>query len=146
MEVDVFLLLALACLMLLSEIVHVLIKFFQKKNVFVCGYVATIKVCKSQLYSLFNDPNTCYVFDALKDFKDSVASKHDTIGQCWVAKALDLNASSMEYLTFHFANHTFLTIYVDPSFKNFNRITRNVFNNIVKEIETTCLGKHIIFS
>jgi hypothetical protein len=53
MEVDVFLLLALACLMLLSEIVHVLIKFFQKRNLFVCGYVATIKVCKSQLYSLF---------------------------------------------------------------------------------------------
>jgi hypothetical protein len=80
MEVDVFLLLALACLMLLSEIVHVLIKFFQKRNVFVYGYMATIKVCKSQLYSLFNDPNTCYVFDAFKNFKDSVASKHDTIG------------------------------------------------------------------
>jgi hypothetical protein len=114
MEVDVSLLLALFCLMLLSEIVHALIKFFQKRNVFICGYVATIKVCKSQLSSLFNDPNTCYVFDVFKDFKDLVSSKHDTIGLCWVAKALDLNASSVEYLIFHFANHTFLTIYFDP--------------------------------
>jgi len=146
MEVDVSLLLALACLMLLSEIVHALIKFFQKRNVFVCGYVATIKVCKPQLYSLFNDPNTCYVFDAFKDFKDSVASKYDIIGLCWAAKALDFNASSVEYLTFHFANHTFLIIYVDPFFRNFNQITQNVFNNIVKEIKTTCLGKQIIFS
>lgn len=139
MEVDVYLLLTLDCLMLLNKIVHALIKFFQKRNVFVCGYVATIKVCKSQLYSLFNDPNTCYVFDAFKDFKDLVVSNHDTIGLCWVVKALNLNASSVEYLTFHFANHTFLTIYVDPFF-------RNVFNNIVKRIETTCLGRQIIFS
>ncbi len=69
MEVDVSLLLTFDCLMLLNEIVHALIKFFQKRNVFVCSYVATIKVCKSQLYSLFNDPNTCYVFDVFKDFQ-----------------------------------------------------------------------------
>jgi hypothetical protein len=49
-----------------------------------------------------------------KTFKDLVTSNHDTIGLCWVAKALNLNASSVEYLTFHFVNHTFSTIYVDP--------------------------------
>lgn len=91
-----------------------------KKDVFVCNYVVAIKVCKSHLYSLYGDPNTCYVFDAFKGFKDLVASKHDTVGLCWVVEALDLNDSSMEYLAFHVAKHTFLVIYVDPFFGNFN--------------------------
>jgi hypothetical protein len=82
--------------------------------------VVAIKVCQSYLYSLYGDPNTCYVFYAFKDFKDLVPSKHDTIGLYWVVEALDLNDSSVEYLAFHVANHTFLAIYVDPFSGNFN--------------------------
>jgi hypothetical protein len=52
---------------------------------------------------------------------------------------------SVEYLAFHFVNHAFPTIYVDLFFGNFNRVTWNVFNNIVKEIKT-CLGKRIKIS
>jgi hypothetical protein len=59
-------------------------------------------------------------FDAFKGFKDLVASKHDIVGLCWVVEALDLNDSSVEYLAFHVANHTFLAIYVDPFSGNFN--------------------------
>jgi hypothetical protein len=84
--------------------------------------VVAIKVYQSHLYSLYGDPNTCYVYDAFKGFKDLVASKHDTIGLCWVVKALalDITDSRVEYLTIYIANHTFLAIYVDPFFENFN--------------------------
>jgi hypothetical protein len=81
--------------------------------------MVAMKVCQSHLYSLYSDPNICYVFDAFKGFKDLVASKHDTVGLCCVVEALDLNNSSVEYLAFHVANHTFLAIYVVPS-GNFN--------------------------
>jgi hypothetical protein len=70
-----------------------------------------------------------------KGFKDLVASKHDTIGLCWVVKALDITDSRVEYLTIYIANHTFLAIYVDPFFGNFNWVTQNVFDNIVKEVK-----------
>ncbi len=56
------------------------------------------------------------------------------------SRALDLNDSSVEYLAFHVANHTFLAIYVDPFFGNFNWVTQNVFNNIVEKVKTS---KHI---
>jgi hypothetical protein len=117
---DVSLPLALVCLQSFFEIAHAFIKFFQKRNVFACHYVATITICQSQLYLLYNDPNTCYISNAFKYFKDLVASKHDIVGLCWVVEALDLKASNVEYLAFHFTNHTFLAIYVDPFFLNFN--------------------------
>jgi hypothetical protein len=113
---DVSLPLALVCLQSLFEIACAFIKFFQKKNVFAGNYVATITICQSQLYSLYNDPNTCYISNAFKYFKDLVASKHDIVGSCWVVEALDLKASNVEYLAFHFTKHTFLAVYVDPFF------------------------------
>ncbi len=89
-------------------------------NIFVCNHVESIKAFQSQLYSLYSDLKTCYVFNT---FKDLVASKHDIVGLHWVAKNLDLNGPNVEYLAFHFANHTFLAIYVNPFFGNFNQVT-----------------------
>jgi hypothetical protein len=42
---DVNLFIYLSCLLPMLEIVHALIKFAQKKDVFVCDYVVAIKIC-----------------------------------------------------------------------------------------------------
>jgi hypothetical protein len=42
---DIFKFIGLTCLLPLFDITHILIKFSQQKNMFVCDYVAAIKVC-----------------------------------------------------------------------------------------------------
>jgi hypothetical protein len=47
---DVNLLISLSYLMPMLETIHALIKFTHKRDVFVCDYVVTIKICQGQLY------------------------------------------------------------------------------------------------
>jgi hypothetical protein len=44
-ELHVNLLIFFSCLLPMLEIVHALIKFAQKRDVFICDYVAPIKIC-----------------------------------------------------------------------------------------------------
>jgi hypothetical protein len=47
---EIVILLSFAYFLPLLEIVHVLIKFLQYKDVFVCNYIATIKMCQVHIY------------------------------------------------------------------------------------------------
>jgi hypothetical protein len=52
---DLHILFKLAYILLLLEFVHVLIKFEQSRDVFVCDLMATIKVCQSYVYNMYYD-------------------------------------------------------------------------------------------
>jgi hypothetical protein len=52
---DLHILLKLAYILLLLKFVHVLIKFEQSRDVFVCDLMATIKVCRSYVYNMYDD-------------------------------------------------------------------------------------------
>jgi hypothetical protein len=66
---DVNLLISLSCLLPMLETIHVLIKFALKKDVFVCDFITTIKICNGQLYSHYFDLETKYMFDISKSSK-----------------------------------------------------------------------------
>lgn len=51
--VNLDVLLSLACIFLSYETFHSLIKFFQGNVSFICAFVNAIKICQTQLYSLF---------------------------------------------------------------------------------------------
>ncbi len=65
---DVNLLISLSCLLPMLQTIYVLIKFTHKKDVFVCDYVATIKIYLGQMYSHYYYPMTKYVFNTFKEF------------------------------------------------------------------------------
>ncbi len=47
--------LGLPCML---ESINVLIKCVQAKDVFVCDYIAIVKICQTDLYKMYNDPTT----------------------------------------------------------------------------------------
>jgi hypothetical protein len=51
--VNLDLLLSLTCIFFFYETFHSLIKFFQKNDNFICDFVNVVKICQTQLYSLF---------------------------------------------------------------------------------------------
>jgi hypothetical protein len=65
---DVNLLISLSCLLPMLQTIHILIIFTHKKDVFVCHYVATIKIYLGQLYSHYSNPMTKYANNTFKEF------------------------------------------------------------------------------
>jgi hypothetical protein len=60
---DLHILLGLVCILHLLKSMHALIKFAQSRNVFVCDLVATIKVCQSDVYSMYYDQTSKFTID-----------------------------------------------------------------------------------
>jgi hypothetical protein len=48
-------LLGLFCLLPLLEAVNALIKFAQRRDVFICDFVATVEICQVDLYMMYSD-------------------------------------------------------------------------------------------
>jgi hypothetical protein len=78
---DVSTILALPCLLLLLESVNSLITFFQSQNVFVSDYVATIKICQTELYDIYVDSNTCFMEGKFQFLNDNLADPSCTISK-----------------------------------------------------------------
>ncbi len=121
---ELVVLLGLAGLLPLLETIHSLIKFVEQKDIFVCNqYIVAIKVCSTKLYGLYNDPMTCFVFDAFKDFKDVLSCKHNTISLRWIASELDINATNVEYLVFQCGENQFYVTHPRPIIGRANKVT-----------------------
>jgi len=82
------------------ETVHELIKFAQKRDVFVCDYVAIVKTYQGQLYTHYLDFTMKYRFNVIKEFHDLVDYIHNITHLKWKASSLDLNTLGVEYLCF----------------------------------------------
>ncbi len=57
---DLHMLLGLSCLLPLLEIVHALIKFAQGRDIFICDFVAIVKICQIDLCMMYSDPSSNY--------------------------------------------------------------------------------------
>jgi hypothetical protein len=54
------------------------------RDVFIYDFVATIKVCQREIFSLYTDLNNKFKFDAFEAYKALVGAKHESIIMIWV--------------------------------------------------------------
>jgi hypothetical protein len=94
-------LLGLFCLLPLLEVVNVLIKYAQGRDVFVCEFVATINIYQTNLYMMYLDPSGNYQCEHFQVFLDVMENNSNPITQDWV---IDLN-NGIETFDFHMVNH-----------------------------------------
>jgi hypothetical protein len=59
--------------------VHVLIKFTQMQDIFVCDLVVDVKVYQGDLYNMCYDQTSKFVVNSLWSFKKRNDFKHDSI-------------------------------------------------------------------
>jgi hypothetical protein len=57
---DLHMLLGLFRLLPLLEAVNVLIKYVQRRDVFIYDFMATIKICQTNLYMIYSNPSSNY--------------------------------------------------------------------------------------
>jgi len=60
---DPYTLLGMVALMPLLETIDLLVTFAQKQDVFVCDFIAALKIAEGQLYTLYIDRATSYSTD-----------------------------------------------------------------------------------
>jgi hypothetical protein len=58
---DVEILLSLVCLVPMLEILNALVTFAQLCDIFVCDFVATMKICQDDLNKLYVDPVLAFI-------------------------------------------------------------------------------------
>jgi len=90
---DPYTLLGMVALMPLLETIDLLVMFAQKWDVFICDFIAALKIAEGQLYTLYIDRTTYYSIDEFWAFKNLVDCSHSQIHWKWVS---DLNTDSAQ--------------------------------------------------
>jgi hypothetical protein len=76
---DTHLLLGLNCVLLLLENMQSLLKFVQRRDIFICDFIAVVKVCQGQLYTHYimtpRPPSALMNFNPLKDWYKVIMRK-----------------------------------------------------------------------
>jgi hypothetical protein len=136
---DISVPIALTCFLPLLETLHYLVKFSQQRDVFICDYLAAVKVCQGQLYSLYLDPATCFRSDSFTEFSDLLACQNRTISLVWEPAALDLNEQRVEQLFYACKSSRHPAIFLNSTGQP-QRVSRDDFTMLVDDIKSLCQG------
>jgi hypothetical protein len=136
---DISVPIALTCFLPLLETLHYLVKFSQQRDVFICDYLAAVKVCQGQLYSLYLDPATCFRSDSFTEFSDLLACQNRTISLVWEPAALDLNEQGVEQLFYACKSSRHPAIFLNSTGQP-QRVSRDDFTMLVDDIKSLCQG------
>jgi len=91
--VNPYALLEMTALMPLQEIVDLMVTFIQKRDVYICDFVAALNIIKGQLYTLYVDKATTFATNEFWAFKNILDYSHSQIYMKWVS---DLNYESAQ--------------------------------------------------
>jgi hypothetical protein len=89
---DPFVLLSLCAIQPLLEVVDILCIFIQQRDIFVSDFIAALKICEDQFYTMYFDKGTCYGRDKFWAFTALLSCSscsHESIHVKWDA---DLNS------------------------------------------------------
>jgi hypothetical protein len=64
-------------------------KFAHGRDVFVCDYIAIVKVCQSNLYVMYGDSNTSFQVVNFPKFIDVVANTSCRVAHDWITNMND---------------------------------------------------------
>jgi len=76
---NVKMLLGLNAIMPLLEEVHSLIKFSQLHDMFVCDFIATMKICEMDVYMMYYDNHNYFQGDMFENFHAFINNAHKTM-------------------------------------------------------------------
>ncbi len=74
---DIELIFGLHYILPFLELVHMLIKYAQRQDVYICDFVEAIKMCKSKMYELYNDLECKFKDEVFNGFHRFLDGKHE---------------------------------------------------------------------
>lgn len=129
--VDPYALLGMTALMPLLEAVDLLVTFAQKRDVFICDFVAALKLAEGQLYTMYVDKATAFSTDEFWAFKNILDCSHSQIHLKWLS---DLNDNSAQLVFVANGDKIWARHNDQP-------VDREVLASLVSAVKTECAGK-----
>jgi hypothetical protein len=115
-------LLGLNVVMPLLEVIHFLIKFAQLRDVFVCDFIAVVKIYEGDVYHMYCDIHSFFQGDVIMNFQSLIDCAHASINRRWI---IDLDIRT-DHLVFEFVGQHIRATFVDQM-GAFGFVTRLVF-------------------
>lgn len=140
--VDVETMLRLACLVLLVEQLNDVIKFSQRRNIFVCDFVASVKHCQKELFMNYCDGGSMYQSDVFYDFNALLDFNHHDLKMSWKP---DLNIVE-EHLVFECNSVPIWAKHKQGNPVTYEFVTRYAWSEVVARIKQACRGKQKLIS
>jgi hypothetical protein len=134
---DIHILLGFACIWPLLEFVHVLIKFAQSRDVFVCDLVVPIKDCQGDVYNMYCDSTFKFTINSFWVFKSLLELKHEIIHMCCIVDA----KSRIPHLAFKLNGQHVWAIHWDLETMVPSMVTKGVLIVVESLVKNQCKGK-----
>lgn len=89
---DPYTMLGMVALLPLLDAVDTLVNFAQKRDVFICDFIAAVKICQASLQSMYVDPTTFFSTDEFWSFQNLLDCSHEQIHLKWITDYNDGSA------------------------------------------------------
>jgi len=93
--------LGMCTLLPLLDSIDKLVNFSQKCDIYICDFVAIVKVCQVDLYRLYKDKGTSYSSDEFWSFNNLLECNHEQIHVKWIT---NLNDDSVVLVSIYHGN------------------------------------------
>ena len=123
--------LGMVALLSLLDVVDNLVTFAQKRDVFICDFIAAVKICQASLHSMYQDPATCFSTNEFWAFQNLLDCSHEQIHLKWIT---DLNDGST-ILVFVCHKEQIHAEY------NLALVDRIVWADLVSQVKEECMGE-----
>jgi hypothetical protein len=127
---DPYLALGMTCLLPLLECINSLVKFAQRRNVYICDFVAALTMCQGQLFEMYRDDTKAFGTHQFVAFKQMVECRYEQIHVKW---DVDMNVSEV-VLTFTIGGKLLLAKHDDEV------VTKEAWTTLVAEVKSECAG------
>ncbi len=113
---------------------NALIKFAQRRDVFICDFVATIEIYQVYLYMMYSNPSNNYQHDHFQVFSDVVENSSTISTKNWV---IDLN-NGMETLVFGMVSHSYATHIFNMLIGIKQHVYKAIFETSIMQMKGRC--------
>jgi hypothetical protein len=104
---DLELVFGLPCILPMLEMVHTLIKYAQKQEVFICEFIDDAKSTEAKLHQLYVDPFCKYDDYVFNEFTVVCEHRSELLPLTWVSHEFDVDLYLLPYLEFNIIGHNY---------------------------------------
>jgi hypothetical protein len=121
------------------EVVHTLIKYAQRRNVFICEFIDAVKSVEAKLHQLYVD-----FFCEYGDFtinKFTVICEHcsELLHFTWVSHEFDVDLYLLPYLAFNIVGHNYRFHHRGGSNGAYVHVNMRDRSTMIESVKATCL-------
>jgi hypothetical protein len=105
---DIELVFYLPCILPMLEMVHTLIKYVQRRDVFICEFNDVVKANEAKLHQLYVDPFCKCDNSTFNEFTTICEHRSELLALIWVSHEFDADLYLLPYLAFNIVSHNYI--------------------------------------